>query len=278
MPADPIVLADLPARALSRSAIDACADALRGRVDAVLAGDSPAERVQFPPAYRARLLQDAGFAVWSGVNCRDRNRVALEGELAALADVGVDAVLCVTGDHPSQGSRPDAAAVFDLDSTALVPLAVAAGLRTAVAVGPAVQSSPPPLQRMLAKEAAGATVAFVDHCGGVEAVAAFVGEARGAGSRLAFIPCVPTVVDAGSGRLLQSFPGLALPPGFLDGILAARDPRAAGIAAAVRMSRELLAIDGVIGVDLSGGPGADDGADVGLARAMGEIADRLRAP
>ena len=52
---------------------------LAGSVDAVLAGDAGAARVQFPPAYRASLIQATGLAVWTGFNCRDRNRVAMEG-------------------------------------------------------------------------------------------------------------------------------------------------------------------------------------------------------
>lgn len=274
---DRLIVADLPARPMDRASLDACADQLRGRVDAVLAGDSGAERVQFPPAYRARLLMDAGLAVWSGVNCRDRNRVALEGELAALADVGVLGVHCVTGDHTLTGSRPDAAAVFDLDGTGLAALARAAGLRVSVAEAPAA----PPVDRRAArlreKERAGASVCFVDHAGGTAAVARFIGEARALGVTVDFIPCVPIVVDRGSAELLQSFTALALPAGYLDGILAAADPRAAGIAAAVALSHELLELDGVVGVDLSGGPGPQPGDDVAFAAALGEIGAELAA-
>jgi 5,10-methylenetetrahydrofolate reductase len=274
---DRLIVADLPARALDRRSLDACAELLRGRVGAVLAGDSGAERVQFPPAYRARLLQDAGLAVWSGLNCRDRNRVALEGELAALADVGVLAVHCVTGDHPATGSRPDAAPVFDLDSTELASLAAVAGLTVSVAESPAA----PPVERRAArlreKERAGATVCFVNHAGGGEPVARFIAEARALGSTMDFIPCIPVVVDRGSAELLRSFTTLVLPPDYLETILAAPDPRAVGIAAAVTLGRELLALDGVVGVNLSGGPSADPGGDLAFAAALGEIGAELAA-
>lgn len=100
-----VVVADFPAVALDATSITAMVELLRGRVHAVLAGDSPRNRVQFPPAYRAALIKAAGLRAWAGLSCRDRNRVALEGELAALAHLGVDAVHCVTGDHPALGSR-----------------------------------------------------------------------------------------------------------------------------------------------------------------------------
>lgn len=268
-----IVVADFPARALDAASIRDCASVLVGSVDAVLAGDSGQERVQFPPAYRARLILDAGLMPWSGLNCRDRNRVALEGELAGLADVGTGGVHCVTGDHTLTGSRPDALPVFDLDSTELAALALAAGHLVSVGESPTT----PPVERrparLLEKERAGAELCFVNHCGGAEPVAVFIAAARALGSRVGFIPCVPIVLDAGSAALLRSFTTLVLPPGYLDGILAAPDARAAGIEAAVALSLAMLQLDGVVGVNLSGG--AAPGAELDYARAVAEIGRRL---
>ena len=268
-----IVVTDFPARALDAASIRDCAAALAGSVDAVLAGDSGQERVQFPPAYRARLILDAGLMPWNGVNCRDRNRVALEGELAGLADVGTGGVHCVTGDHTFTGSRPDAMPVFDLDSTELAALARSAGHLVSVGESPTT----PPVERrparLLEKERAGAELCFVNHCGGAEPVAAFIAAARALGSRVGFIPCIPIVLDAGSAALLRSFTTLVLPPGYLDGILAAPDARAAGIEAAVALSLAMLQLDGVVGVNLSGG--AAPGDELDYARAVAEIGRRL---
>ncbi|AXH35554.1 methylenetetrahydrofolate reductase [Humibacter sp. BT305] len=272
----PVVVADFPARALDRGSLERCADVLAGRVDAVLAGDSGTSRVQFPPAYRARLIQDRGVAVWAGFNNRDRNRVALEGELAALADAGVAAVHCVTGDHTLTGDRPDAMPVFDLDSTRTAALARSAGHLVSVGESPTT----PPVDRRAARLAeklrAGADVCFIDHCGGVEPVRRFIGDVRGEGADPAFVVCVPMVVDAGSAALLRSFTSLVLPDGFLDRILHARDPRAAGLDVVTELCEALLAVDGVSGVDLSGGPShGEPGAEESFAEAMGSVADRL---
>ena len=132
-----VVVADFPARALDARSLARCARILSGSVDATLAGDSGSARVQYSPSLRASLIRREGLAVWSGVNCRDRNRVALEGELAGLAEVGVAGVHCVTGDHTRTGDRPDAEPVFDLDSTELAALARAAGHLVSVAESPA---------------------------------------------------------------------------------------------------------------------------------------------
>ncbi|RFA08682.1 hypothetical protein B7R54_05160 [Subtercola boreus] len=298
-----IVVADFPARALDVASLEECAGVLAGRVDAVLAGDSGAERVQFSPTYRAALIQGLGLPVWSGVNCRDRNRVAIEGELAGLAAVGVAAVHCVTGDHTLTGGRPDALPVFDVDSTRVAALARSAGHLVSVGESPATPPVGERAARLVEKEKAGAEIAFVNHAGGVEPVARFIAEVRrleaeaglrvagpdasgpdagGAGGRspssgaaggggLRFIACVPVVVDRGSAELLRTFTTLVLPDGYLDRILGADDVYAEGIRAAVEFSRGLLAIDGVVGVNLSGGP--ERGREVFFAEALAQISE-----
>ncbi|KTS91265.1 hypothetical protein NS183_05130 [Microbacterium testaceum] len=266
----PWVVADLPARALSVASIDACAAVLSGEVDAVLAGDAGSARVQFPPAYRAHLLQRRGLRVWTGLNMRDRNRVAIEGELAALAVEGVAGVHCVTGDHTQTGHRPDAAPVFDLDSTEATALARAAGHVVSVAGSPAA----PPVERRAArlreKLRAGADVCFVNHAGGAAPVRRFIDEVE---EPVRYIPCVPVVVDHASAALLESFTTLVLPDGFLARVRSAREPRAEGIALAVALAEEMLALPGVVGVNLSGGR---EGAEESFAEAMAEVARRLR--
>jgi 5,10-methylenetetrahydrofolate reductase len=268
-----VVVADFPAAALSAESILDCAAVLRGHVDAVLAGDGGSSRVQFPPAYRAELIHATGLEAWSGVNNRDRNRVAIEGELAALAHVGVAGVHCVTGDHTLTGSRPDASPVFDLDSTETAALARAAGHLVSVGESPASPPVERRATRLLEKQRAGAEVCYVNHAGGVEPVRAFIAEARRIGVTVDFIACLPVVVDAASAALLESFTTLALPPGFLASIAGSSDPRTAGIAAATRLGSDLLELDDIAGVNLSGG--AAPGNEVAYAEAQAEIATAL---
>ena len=268
-----VVVADLAARALDADSLAAGVAALRGHVDAVLLGDSPRHRVQLPPTYRAHLVQEAGVRAWTGLTCRDRNRVALEAEVAGLAHVGVAGVHCVTGDHTRIGSRPDAAPVFDLDSTGLTALAADAGHLVSVGESPATPPVGRRATRLLEKQRAGAEICFVNHAGGVEAVRRFVSEAEELGVTTGFVPCVPVVVDHTSAGLLRTFTSLVLPPGFLDRVLGSADPRAEGIAAAVELALGLLEISGVVGVDLSGGSG--DGSELAYDEAFAEIAAAL---
>ncbi len=265
----PVVVADLPTRPLDRAALLHSADLLAGSVDAVLTGDNGGARVQYPPSYRAALLTGAGVAVWAGLNCRDRNRVALEGELAALADAGAAAVHCVTGDHTAVGHRPDAAPVFDLDSTQLAALARAAGLLTSVGEAPCGPPAGVRPARLAEKVRAGAQVCFVNHAGGAGPVAEFVA----AGPDVPYIACVPVVLDSVQAELISGFTGFVLPDGFLERILDAPDPEVAGIDAAVTMAQDLLGVAGVRGVDLSAVPGP--GGAERTARAMATIGRAL---
>ncbi len=274
MSSRPIVVADFPARAIDAASIVECADLMRDSVDVVLAGDAGNARVQFPPAYRAALMMAAGLQVWSGFNCRDRNRVAMEGELAALAHAGVAGVHCVTGDHTATGQRPDAAPVFDLDSTQTAALARAFGHLVSVAEAPATPPTERRPERLLEKMRAGAEVCFVNHSGGAAPVAEFIARSTALGVDMAFIPCVPVIVDRGSAELLKSFTTMVLPDGYLDRILDAADPFTEGIAAAVELSLDLLRIDGVAGINLSGGaaPGRSAWFAEALARVSRELA------
>jgi len=88
-----------------------------------------------------------------------------------------------------------------------------------------------------------------------------------------FIACVPIVIDHESAALLRTFTALVLPEGYLDRILAARDPFTEGISAAVELGREMLQIRGVRGINLSGG--AAPGREAWFSEALARISDEL---
>jgi methylenetetrahydrofolate reductase (NADPH) len=51
---------------------------------------------------------------------RDRNRIALQSDLLGATSFGIHNILCLTGDHQRFGDHPNAANVFDMDSTRLI--------------------------------------------------------------------------------------------------------------------------------------------------------------
>jgi 5,10-methylenetetrahydrofolate reductase len=271
--AGPVVLADLSVAAFDPVSVRRVVGVLAPVADGLLVGEH-ANRPDFPPTLFAAEVLDAGGRLWTTLACRDRNRVVLEQELAGLAAVGVDGVLCVTGDGRGVSVRPGVTQVFDLDGVRLAGLA--AGMGLAVAVPESPEAPPVELRpaRVAQKQRAGAQVCVLNHVRSPARVAEFVVAARATGATLPFLAGVAVYTDEPSARVLQRFPGLHLDERVVEQVLAAGDPREAGIEAAVAEARALLAIAGVVGVNLSGvgsGAGEDDGAAV-----KAEVARRLR--
>jgi methylenetetrahydrofolate reductase (NADPH) len=211
---------------------------------------------------------------WMTLTCRDRNRIVLEAELAGLRELGVDAVLCVTGDARAYDVRPEVTQVFDLDGTRLAALAASVGVAAAVAETPTA----PPRQlrgfRLFQKQRAGAAVAVLNHAS-VTSVAGFMAAAAQAGVTIPVIAAVAVFTDELSATVLSALPGLELDPAAVRAVLSRPDPVAAGVAAAAREARALLAIPGVAGVNLSGLASAR-GYEYG-ARVKAELAQLIRA-
>jgi 5,10-methylenetetrahydrofolate reductase len=164
--------------------------------------------------------------------------------------------------------------VFDLDGTRLAAVAAAAGLSAAVPESP--EAPPVDLRpaRVATKQRAGAAVCVLNHVRSPGRVTAFVAAARAAGVTLPFVASVAVYTDERSARVLQRFPGLHLDDGAVGRVLTAPDQRAAGIAAAVDEARALLAIPGVVGVNLSGS--ASGGSDDDGARVKAEVAELVK--
>ncbi|SDN53423.1 methylenetetrahydrofolate reductase C-terminal domain-containing protein [Geodermatophilus sp. DSM 45219] len=267
--ARPVVLTDLTVPPFDRAGLRRVVEVLAPVSDGLLAGEH-ANRPDLPPTVVAAEVLDAGGRPWTTLACRDRNRVVLEQELAGLAAVGVDGVLCVTGDARGPGVRPGVTQVFDLDGPRLAALAAAAGLPVAVPESPVA----PPVSlrpaRVADKQRAGAQLCVLNHVRTPAQVAAFVAAARDAGATLPFVAAVAVYTDERSARVLQRFPGLQMDDATVERVLAAPDPRSAGIAAAVAEARALLAVPGVVGVNLSGL--ASDGGELAGARVKAEVA------
>lgn len=57
------------------------------------------------------------------LTCRDRNRLALQSDLLSAWALGIENVLCLTGDHPIMGDHTEAKPVYDFDSVQLLKAA-----------------------------------------------------------------------------------------------------------------------------------------------------------
>ncbi|MFW5942909.1 MAG: methylenetetrahydrofolate reductase [Chloroflexota bacterium] len=88
--------------------------------DAINATDASGAHCHMSSVAICALLTRAGYEPVFQVSCRDRNRIAIQGDLLGAAAMGVQNVLCLTGDDVSVGDQPQAKRVFDFDSIHLL--------------------------------------------------------------------------------------------------------------------------------------------------------------
>jgi 5,10-methylenetetrahydrofolate reductase len=270
----PKVLTDFSSTPFNADDIAATAATLAPSCDAVLVGEHQ-NKPDYPPTLMGRLLLDAGLTPWITLSCRDRNRVVLEQELQGLRTIGVDTVLCVTGDGRGYDVRPDVTQTFDLDGLRLVSLAASVGMHAAVPETPTAPPVSARPRRLVEKQHAGASMAVLNHVTSPDRVAAFVESARLEGLVIPIVAAVAVFTDSVSAAVLQGLPGLELEPAVTEEVLSAPDPVAAGIEAAVGEARALLSIEGVEGVNISG-LASSSGVRVG-AEIKAEVGRRIRA-
>ena len=93
---------------------------LKDVTDAVNVTDNQTAVVRLSSMASAVILKEMGLEPVLQMVTRDRNRIALQSDLLGAAALGIENVLCLTGDHQSFGNQKDAVGVFDLDSIQLV--------------------------------------------------------------------------------------------------------------------------------------------------------------
>jgi 5,10-methylenetetrahydrofolate reductase len=93
---------------------------LKDKVDAMNVTDHQSSVMRFPSLGGCLLVKEQGGEVILQMTCRDRNRLALQADLMFASYMGVQNVLCLTGDSVMLGDHKEAKSVFDLDSSQLL--------------------------------------------------------------------------------------------------------------------------------------------------------------
>lgn len=99
------------------------AEYLRDKVDAVNVTDNQTAIVRMSSLAACSLLKRAGLDPVFQMVTRDRNRIALQSDILGASALGIQNILCLSGDHQSFGNQPQAAGVFDLDSIQFLQVA-----------------------------------------------------------------------------------------------------------------------------------------------------------
>ena len=96
---------------------------LKGVADAVNVTDSPGAKAHMSSLTAAIILAQNGIDPILQLTVRDRNRLALQGDLVGASALGVNNILCLKGDDPKNGDQPETKIVNDIDSLTLVSTA-----------------------------------------------------------------------------------------------------------------------------------------------------------
>ena len=109
-----------PPRGSDPGIISKKAELLKGYVDAVNVTDNQTAIVRMSSITACTHLLQMGLEPVMQMVTRDRNRIAMQSDIIGAYSLGIKNILCLSGDHQSFGSQPDAMNVFDIDSIQLI--------------------------------------------------------------------------------------------------------------------------------------------------------------
>ncbi len=260
-----------PPDSASPSALLARAAKFEGLVDAINVTDGAGGNCHMSSVAASAILAAHGHTPVYQVACRDRNRIAIQGDILGAAALGVKNILCLTGDDVSQGDHPQAKPVFDLDAVSLLQVAHGMCDLGVYASGRKLQDAPdlflgatinpfvPPYADRIAnleqKILAGARFIQTQFCFDLKMMEDFMLEVRRRGlHRRAHI--IVGVGTLGSAKALswmaQHVPGVHVPAQLLSNIERAANQMEQGKAYCIETIQALAGIEGVAGIHVMG--------------------------
>jgi methylenetetrahydrofolate reductase (NADPH) len=237
---------------------------LKGLVTAVNVTDGAGAKVHLSSLATAHFLVQSGIEPIFQMTCRDRNRLALQGDLLGAMSLGIHNVLVLGGDDPKAGDQPDAKPVYDLDSRGLLSLANQMRTQNTLPTGTKIDG---PMRLVLgaadlpidpkpgwepkglkAKIEAGADFVQTQFCMDAGVVRRYTQSLRAAGVNIPVLIGVAPIPSAKSARWMKDkLFGTIIPDAIVERLERAPDARAEGRRICVELLRELAEIPGVAG-------------------------------
>jgi len=267
---------------------------LKGLADAVNVTDGAGARAHMGSLASATILNEAGIEPVLQLTCRDRNRLALQGDLLGAAALGLRNLLILRGDDPSAGDQPETKPVFDLDSRKLMETVV--GIRdrgllpsgrkvtgkAQFLIGAADMPIDPPkdwVPKGLAdKVASGAQFAQTQFCMDIDVVRRYMARLteHKLTKKISILIGVVPLRSAKSARWIkQHLFGAIIPDHMVERLDAAGDPAAEGRQICIDYIAQLAEIPGVAGAHVMA-PNNDEAVPDVIARARQVVKDRAK--
>lgn len=235
--------------------------------DAINATDASGANVHMSSVGICSLLTRAGYAVVMQISCRDRNRIAIQGDVLGAAAMGVQNILCLTGDGVQAGDQPEAKPVFDFDSTSL--LACIKTMRDEekflsgrkltmppkVFLGAAANPFAPPYDyrplHLAKKITAGADFIQTQYCYDIPLLKQFMAKVRDQGldEKTFILIGVGPLASARTAKWMRNnVPGVHIPDHIIDRLEKTQDQKAEGKKLCIDLIQEISDIKGVAGI------------------------------
>ncbi len=235
--------------------------------DAINATDASGANTHMSSVGICALLTQAGYAPVMQISCRDRNRIAIQGDVLGAAAMGVCNVLCLTGDGVQVGDQPGAKPVFDFDSISLLETIrtmrdegrFLSGRKLTVPprvfLGAAENPFAPPYDfrplRLAKKVAAGAQFIQTQYCFDIPLLERFMARVRDSGlhERCFILVGVGPLASPRAARWMRSnVPGVHIPDAVIARLEGAEKPKAEGRRLCIELIQQIREIEGISGV------------------------------
>ena len=235
--------------------------------DAINATDAAGAHCHMSSVGICSLLTRAGYSVVLQVACRDRNRIAIQGDVLGAAAMGVSNILCLTGDGVQSGDQPEAKPVFDLDCMSLLETVrtmrdegrFLSGRKITspprVFLGAAANPFAPPYEwrplRLAKKIAAGAQFIQTQYCFDIPMFEHFMQRVRDLGlhEKCFILVGVGPLRSAKAARWMRSnVPGVHIPDDVVRRLEGAGNQRLEGKKLCIELIQRVAEIKGVSGV------------------------------
>lgn len=238
-------------------------------VDAINTTDSSGANVHMSSLASSALLLRAGYDVVMQMSCRDRNRIALQGDLLGAAALGVRNILCITGDDVSVGDQPETKRVFDFDSLHLLRTAQVMrdqgiflsgrkiSVPPALFLGAVENPFAPPLhwraERLAKKAAAGADFIQTQYVFDIDVFREFMARVRDLGllERVYILAGVGPLKSPNAAEFMRTrVPGVVIPDSLIERLKKTPHDRwrAEGIRICIELIEQIREIEGVAGI------------------------------
>lgn len=238
-----------------------------GWVDGINAVDASGANCHMSSVGICALLTRMGYAPIMQISCRDKNRIAIQGDVLGAAAMGVANILCLTGDGVQAGDQPGAKPVFDLDCMSLLETVrvmrdngkFLSGRKLTtppeVFLGAAINPFAPPFDfrphRLAKKIAAGTQFVQSQYCYDVPMFREYMKRVTDLGLvEKCFILCgVGPLASAKTARWMRSnVPGVHIPDAIIKRLEGAEKQKLEGKRLCIDIINEVKEIPGVSGV------------------------------